>query len=102
MRGEPPKNSSGLISLRSIASIFVTITVSLIQHFLVQCKRIYSMKRAVIFVNGNRPSRDLVFEVLKTTDTIICADRGAKHAIDCGVTPNVILGDLDSLSKTLQ
>ncbi|MDP3940735.1 MAG: thiamine diphosphokinase [bacterium] len=60
------------------------------------------MKRAVIFVNGNRPSRDLVFETVKTTDTIICADRGAKHAIDSGITPHVILGDLDSLPKTLQ
>ena len=59
------------------------------------------MKRAVIFLNGNRPSRDLVFETIKTTDTIICADGGAKHVIVCGLTPHVIVGDLDSLPKQL-
>lgn len=60
------------------------------------------MNRAVIFVNGNRPSKNLVFEVIKTTDTIICADGGAKHAIACGFTPHVIVGDLDSLPQQFQ
>lgn len=60
------------------------------------------MKRAVIFINGNRPSKELVFEVIKTTDTIICADGGAKHAIACGFTPHTIIGDLDSLPQELQ
>lgn len=59
------------------------------------------MKRAVIFLNGNKPSRDLVFETIKTTDTIICADGGAKWAIAAGITPQVIVGDLDSLPKQL-
>ncbi|MBI2442659.1 MAG: thiamine diphosphokinase [Candidatus Levybacteria bacterium] len=57
------------------------------------------MKRAVIFLNGNRPPRDLVFETIKTTDTIICANGGSKHAVALGVVPNVIIGDQDSLPK---
>lgn len=60
------------------------------------------MKRAVIFLNGNRPSKDIVFKNIKTTDKIICADGGAKHAIACGFTPHTIIGDLDSLPRELQ
>jgi len=60
------------------------------------------MKRAVIFLNGNKPPRNLVFETIKTTDTIICADGGAKHVIAAGLTPHSIIGDLDSLSLQLQ
>lgn len=60
------------------------------------------MKRAVIFLNGNKPPRSLVFTTIKTTDTIICADGGAKHAVFFGFTPHVIVGDLDSLPHALQ
>lgn len=59
------------------------------------------MKRAVIFVNGNRPPRDLVFEMIKTTDTIICADGGSKHAVFLGVVPHIIIGDQDSTPKAI-
>lgn len=60
------------------------------------------MKRAVVFLNGNKPPRDLVFETIKTTDTIICADGGAKNAVASGILPNCIVGDLDSLPLALQ
>ena len=60
------------------------------------------MKRAVLFLNGNTPPQDLVFKSVKTTDTIVCADGGAKHVIEAGLTPHVIVGDLDSLSQVLQ
>jgi thiamine pyrophosphokinase len=60
------------------------------------------MKRAVIFLNGDRPSRDVIFATVKTTDIIICADGGAKYALECGILPSIVLGDFDSLSKVLQ
>ncbi len=60
------------------------------------------MKRAVLFFNGDTPQQNLVFKSVKTTDTIICADGGARHVIDAGLIPHVIIGDLDSLPQVLQ
>lgn len=60
------------------------------------------MKRAIIFLNGNRPSEKRVFETIKTTDTIICADGGVKHAVFFGLKPEVVIGDFDSTPKSLQ
>jgi thiamine pyrophosphokinase len=59
------------------------------------------MRRAVIFLNGNRSSRDVVFRTIKTTDTIICANGGSQHAISLGVVPQVVIGDQDSLPKSI-
>lgn len=60
------------------------------------------MKRAVIFLNGTRPSEKRVFEIVKTTDTIICADGGIKHAFFFGLIPSIVIGDFDSTPKSLQ
>ncbi|MBI4080394.1 MAG: thiamine diphosphokinase [Candidatus Levybacteria bacterium] len=60
------------------------------------------MKRALIFLNGNQPKKSLIEKVYKTTDAVICADGGTRRALFCGLTPTVILGDFDSLSKKIQ
>lgn len=57
------------------------------------------MPRAVIFVNGELPSPDITRAFLQPTDVVIAADGGARHALGLGVTPTVIIGDLDSLSE---
>lgn len=53
--------------------------------------------RAIIFANGQfadpRSARDL----LRPDDLIIAADGGARHALAVGVTPDIVIGDLDSL-----
>lgn len=59
------------------------------------------MKRAVIFLHGNKPSKESVAKHIKKTDTIICADGGAMYAVSCGLHPDVYIGDLDSISPTL-
>ncbi len=57
--------------------------------------------RAIIFANGQLDS-DSAREQLRPGDLIIAADGGARHALALGVTPDVIIGDLDSLSPDEQ
>ncbi|MBN1219950.1 MAG: thiamine diphosphokinase [Anaerolineae bacterium] len=56
------------------------------------------MSRIVIFANGilNRP--ELTRIRLRSTDRIFCANGGTRHALDLGLTPEAIIGDLDSVS----
>lgn len=56
------------------------------------------MKRAVIFLHGNKPSAESVKKHIKKTDTIICADGGAIYAVSFELKPDVYIGDLDSIS----
>jgi thiamine pyrophosphokinase len=56
------------------------------------------MMRAVIFANGTftdpRQARDL----LRADDLVIAVDGGTRHAWEAGVDPQLVVGDLDSLS----
>jgi thiamine pyrophosphokinase len=57
------------------------------------------MPRAIIFANGwmNLPSGFL--NSFDGSDFIIAADGGAKHCDSLGITPDVIIGDFDSLES---
>lgn len=57
------------------------------------------MSRAVIFANGTLPDLDSARRILHADDFILCADGGTRHAFDLGLTPHVIIGDLDSITK---
>lgn len=59
------------------------------------------MPKSVIMANGtsSNPSDDLSH--VDPDDTIICADGGAMHALAMGLTPDLIVGDLDSLPKNI-
>ncbi len=52
--------------------------------------------RTIIFANGrlNHPP------ILQSDDWIIAADGGARHCLELGIHPAVVIGDLDSLSDT--
>lgn len=56
------------------------------------------MPRAIIFVNGELPDLGAARAIIRADDVLIAADGGARHALELGVIPSVIIGDLDSLS----
>lgn len=53
--------------------------------------------RAIIFANGILEKWPAGFELAPTTDLIIAADGGTHHCLARGVSPHVVVGDLDSL-----
>jgi thiamine pyrophosphokinase len=55
--------------------------------------------RAVIFANGKLKQLEAARKLLKRDDTIIAADGGAHHCAALGITPALLVGDFDSLSK---
>ncbi|HEX8931945.1 MAG TPA: thiamine diphosphokinase [Patescibacteria group bacterium] len=60
------------------------------------------MQRAIIFLNGDLSDLSQAQKYIQPDDYIICADGGAKHALNLNLKPNAIIGDLDSLSQDLQ
>jgi thiamine pyrophosphokinase len=56
------------------------------------------MAQAVILANGFPPSHETLTRALGRSSLFVCADGGANVALDHGVTPHAIIGDLDSVS----
>ena len=54
--------------------------------------------RAVIIGNGDIVDYERIRSFLRPEDFIICADGGMRHAMRMGLTPEVLLGDFDSVS----
>lgn len=60
------------------------------------------MKRCIIIANGKSPTKKVVdYFYSKGFNTIICADGGANSAKKIGITPDFIIGDLDSVNKSI-
>ena len=55
--------------------------------------------RAVIFANGTLSHPQATRDAIHPGDLIIAADGGARHCLDLGITPAVLIGDCDSLSQ---
>jgi thiamine pyrophosphokinase len=53
--------------------------------------------RAAIFANGSFLYPDLDHSKLLDDDWILAADGGAQHCLALGITPDVLIGDFDSL-----
>lgn len=51
--------------------------------------------RTIIFANGTIDNSD---SILSGKDLIIAADGGTHHCLSLGITPDVVIGDLDSLT----
>src|ERR1044071_9172934 len=54
------------------------------------------MNRILILANGELPDSNTARSLIRNGDYIICADGGTRHALELGVKPNLIIGDLDS------
>jgi thiamine pyrophosphokinase len=58
--------------------------------------------RAVVFVNGVFKEPERVRDLLRADDLIIAVDGGTRHAWEVGSEPQLVVGDLDSLSADEQ
>lgn len=55
--------------------------------------------RAVIISGGFVNNYDVIKRFFQKNDTVICADSGYDHAVSMGISPEVVVGDFDSISK---
>jgi len=58
-----------------------------------------TVKRALVFADGDLPSPALIRELLKQADLVVAADGGASKALRAGVVVDAVVGDLDSLTR---
>src|SRR5436309_1137030 len=56
--------------------------------------------KALIVANGPLPPKSIIRKLGASTDIIVCADGGANHAMKLRITPDVILGDMDSITNS--
>ncbi|MGH3148724.1 MAG: hypothetical protein ACRDTR_23330, partial [Rubrobacter sp.] len=57
--------------------------------------------RAAVFLNGLPDPPGLIQEVAGRADLVVAADGGARHALEAGVVPDLVVGDMDSLGEEL-
>jgi thiamine pyrophosphokinase len=55
--------------------------------------------RAAIFLNGAPDPPDLLRRIADRADLVVAADGGARYALDAGVVPDLVVGDMDSLGE---
>jgi len=53
--------------------------------------------RGIAFIGGEGPSRQTLKEIVRGADILVAADSGLMLCEDAGLTPDWILGDMDSL-----
>lgn len=55
--------------------------------------------RAVIICSGTIQNYDYISSLIRSDDTVICADGGYDHAVKMKIKPDVVLGDMDSVTS---
>jgi len=58
--------------------------------------------RTIVFVNGLVQNKNALAQFVKDGDYLIGADGGTLHCLDIGRIPDVVVGDLDSLSHAVR
>ncbi len=58
-----------------------------------------TQKTALLLANGRAPGKKLLLRYRKQADFFLCADGGANAAASLGERPDLIIGDLDSISS---
>jgi thiamine pyrophosphokinase len=56
---------------------------------------------AAVFLNGAPDSHGLIQEVASRADLVVAADGGARYALEAGIFPDLVVGDMDSLGEDL-
>jgi thiamine pyrophosphokinase len=56
---------------------------------------------AAVFLNGAPDSAALIQEVASRAEVVVAADGGARYALDAGIVPDLVVGDMDSLGEDL-
>ncbi len=56
-----------------------------------------STRKSVIIANGDFVYNDRIRKQIESAGRIVCADGGTNHLVDIDITPDLILGDLDSI-----
>ena len=51
----------------------------------------------VVFANGEQSKKETLEEFAKQADLIVAADGGANKALDSNISPDLIIGDMDSV-----
>jgi len=59
-------------------------------------------QEAVILANGQFPERDRVIELLKESEFIVCCDGAILNLEKHNISPDIIIGDLDSIEDVHQ
>lgn len=59
---------------------------------------IVSSTAPITLIGGAKPAPDSLTEALKWGETVVCADGGADVALNHGISPAAVIGDMDSLS----
>ena len=58
------------------------------------------MKKCIVLANGKPPKKSIIsFFQTRGYDKLFCADGGANSALNMNLIPDVIIGDLDSISS---
>jgi len=58
--------------------------------------------KALVLLNGIPPSRELFLKEAGEADLIVAADGAADYAMDYGICPHVVIGDMDSIKNRRQ
>lgn len=62
---------------------------------------VLSAVKAVIFANGILGNPPDIIEVVQSAELLIAADGGSSHCERLGIIPDILIGDLDSITKSL-
>jgi len=55
--------------------------------------------RVAVFLNGAPDPPELLRDAAGRADLVVAADGGARYALDAGIVPDLVVGDMDSLGE---